>query len=130
MLFFFGGWGGPGFNLFTIVRFANSLCTSQMANMTGTCYTMAECVQRRGSASGTCAAGFGVCCLEIRTCGATINSNSSFFVNPPGLNTFYTANGDCSVTVNKCSANICQLRSVLDLSFPIWGVNDPKMDRV
>jgi hypothetical protein len=29
----------------------------------GTCYTSFECRRRQGQAEGTCAAGFGVCCV-------------------------------------------------------------------
>ena len=43
-------------------RFANGPCSSGTRN--GTCYTEAECESRGGANSGTCAAGFGVCCIS------------------------------------------------------------------
>ena len=48
--------------LFTIVRFGNTACDSDDASKNGTCYTTAECATKGGTASGTCASGFGVCC--------------------------------------------------------------------
>lgn len=32
------------------------------SSLYGTCISTSECTSRSGSASGTCAAGFGVCC--------------------------------------------------------------------
>ena len=40
----------------------NIHCTGT-SNQNGTCYTDAECAERKGVASGTCADGFGVCCI-------------------------------------------------------------------
>ena len=48
--------------LFTIVRFGNTACDSTDADKNGTCYTSAECATKGGTAAGTCASGFGVCC--------------------------------------------------------------------
>ena len=45
------------------IRFANGPC-SGANGMNGTCYTEQECDGRGGANSGTCAAGFGVCCLS------------------------------------------------------------------
>ena len=32
--------------------------------MNGTCYTAEECSDKKGKASGSCANGFGVCCVS------------------------------------------------------------------
>ena len=48
-------------NLFTVVRFPNSVCAGDAFN--GTCYTSEECNDRGGTSSGTCANGYGVCCI-------------------------------------------------------------------
>eukprot|EP00094_Tigriopus_californicus_P013847 TCALIF_13402-PA protein Name:"Protein of unknown function" AED:0.28 eAED:0.28 QI:28/0.5/0.71/1/0.66/0.71/7/0/140 len=52
------------FSLFNIVTFTNDACiTTGAGNLGGTCFTSSECNAKGGSASGNCAAGFGVCCL-------------------------------------------------------------------
>ena len=48
-------------SLFTIVRFANTFCFGNNG-FNGTCYTSVECSALGGTAAGSCAAGFGVCC--------------------------------------------------------------------
>ena len=49
-------------SLFTIVSFKNDACTST-AGTNGTCYSSNDCSSLGGTASGSCASGFGVCCL-------------------------------------------------------------------
>ena len=43
------------------MRFPNSVCAGDIYN--GTCYSAEECSSRGGSSSGTCANGYGVCCI-------------------------------------------------------------------
>merc|ERR1712102_114489 len=78
----------------------------------GTCLTSSECTNRAGASSGTCAAGFGVCCVvSTSTCGASVSSNVTYIRNP-GYPSVYTPTsaGTCSFTINKESDDICQLR--------------------
>ena len=49
-------------SLFTIVSFKNDACVSGTGN-NGTCYSSSDCSKLGGTASGSCASGFGVCCL-------------------------------------------------------------------
>ena len=49
-----------------LLRFRNGPCFPGGA-LNGTCYTMAECDQRGGTNGGTCAGGFGVCCISEQT---------------------------------------------------------------
>ena len=49
-------------SLFSIVRFPNSACTGTNS-YNGTCLTTSECSSYGGTASGSCASGFGVCCI-------------------------------------------------------------------
>ena len=49
-------------SLFTIVSFKNDSCTSLTGN-NGTCFSSRDCDSQGGIKSGTCASGFGVCCL-------------------------------------------------------------------
>jgi len=55
------------FSVFQIVKFNNDACTASNGD-TGICYTAAECsAQSGGTAMGSCASGFGVCCVVSLT---------------------------------------------------------------
>jgi len=101
------------FSLFSIVQFQNDECTSVSSSTTlGTCFTSSECSAKSGTASGNCAAGFGVCCvIAVSECGSTISTNTSYIRNP-GYPSSYTATsaGTCTFTIKKVSSDICQLR--------------------
>merc|ERR1719367_1133509 len=75
---------GKGFSLFSVVNFPNLACTTAMSNdMRGICVTAEECNGRSGTASGNCAAGFGVCCfVTVDDLTATIVNNMTYLVNP------------------------------------------------
>merc|ERR1711881_240273 len=47
--------------IFQVVKFPNDVCTGSSRN--GTCYTSEECSSKGGSNEGSCASGFGVCCV-------------------------------------------------------------------
>ena len=95
------------------VQFPNDDCTSSSSSTTtGTCYSSSECTSRSGTASGTCAAGFGVCCvISTSTCGSTVSTNNTYIRNP-GYPSSYTptSTGTCTVTIKKVSDDVCQLR--------------------
>ncbi|XP_046449578.1 uncharacterized protein LOC124198011 [Daphnia pulex] len=96
-------------SLFSIVRFSNTPCTTS-TGLNGTCFTSSECSKNGGTATGSCASGFGVCCVvTIQTCGQTTSLNSTYWQNPGYTNTYTTA-GQCSLYVTKSSSDICQLR--------------------
>jgi len=101
------------FSLFSVVQFPNDVCTSASSSTTiGTCYTTSECTSRGGGAEGTCAAGFGVCCvISTSECSATVSTNNTYIRNP-GYPTSYTptTTGTCTNTIKKMSDDICQLR--------------------
>jgi len=99
-------------SLFTIVSFKNDACTST-AGTNGTCYSSNDCSSLGGTASGSCASGFGVCCLFTATCGGTTSVNGTYFQNSGYPSTFDSV-GSCQLTVNKCTDSVCQLR--LDFS--------------
>lgn len=140
------------------MRFPNSICAGTNS-YNGTCLTSAECTSYGGTASGTCASGFGVCCIgmstnsfhfsynsvflsifndsflsvnkyinqestssffgvvitflyflvTIQTCGTTTSLNNTYWQNS-GFSSAYTTAGQCSLYVNKNSADIAQLR--------------------
>merc|ERR1712013_53139 len=92
-------------SVFTVVKFPNSACTSSTAGRNGTCYTSSECSANSGTASGTCASSFGVCCVFEKSCGAgTVSQNTSYFTS-----TSRALGGSCSLTICKCSTDVCQL---------------------
>lgn len=104
---------------FQIVRFPNDACTGSNAK-NGTCYTSAECSDKGGASSGSCADGFGVCCLfTVNECGKSSSENITYFENPSA--TFSTTEpSSCQLTILPSSSNICQLR--IDFgSFVITG---------
>ena len=72
-------------------------------------YSSSECTKKGGQASGSCASGFGVCCLFTKNCGAMTNQNNSLFQNN-GFPSTYDNVGSCQLTVNKCDSGVCQLR--------------------
>jgi len=100
-------------SLFSVVQFPNDECTSSSSSTTtGTCLTSSECTGRSGTSDGSCAAGFGVCCVvSSSTCGSTLSSNITYIRNP-GYPSSYTPTSatTCEFTIKKASDNICQLR--------------------
>lgn len=91
--------------IFQVVRFPNDVCSGQSRN--GTCYTAEECSNKNGLNSGSCASGFGVCCIISLSCGGTTSENSSYIVQ--GLTTTAPAS-PCTYKICPCSTDICRIR--------------------
>jgi len=109
------------FSLFSIVTFKNDQCTTA-GGLKGTCMTSSECTGT-GTASGNCAASFGVCCyIKVSTCGDTVSRNCTY-IESPSYPSDYTTTGDCSYTVNRCQDDICQIR----LDFTAVSLQQPKV---
>jgi len=112
---------GRAFPIFNIVKFANDECEGS-DDTTGTCYTKDECSQRNGVEKGTCAEGFGVCCVfnDVR-CGATIGENNTFLEPNDDEK---TAAGGCTYKICPCSSDVCRIRyefTALTLADPFLG---------
>ena len=90
------------FSLFNVVTFKNDGCTSSNAGRNGTCFTSTECNDKGGTASGNCAAGFGVCCVFILTTTGDITQNCSYIQNP-SYPSSYSDTTSLTYTVRKCS---------------------------
>merc|ERR1712240_57835 len=104
-------------SVFTVVEFPNIVCNAQGNTRNGTCYTRSECVAKGGSASGSCASSFGVCCVFETSCGdVTLAENNTYFTS-----TDIERGSNCRLTVCKCSNDICQLR----LDFETFVLNVP-----
>jgi len=111
---------GKLFSMFSLVNFPNDECTSSDSEC-GTCMTASECSGLKGYVSGSCAQGFGGCCvLYLDTCGGTISNNRTYIRNP-GYSSTYTTAGTCTWTLAKCATNICQMR----LDFDVNSVSQP-----
>jgi len=94
-------------SVFTVVRFPNDPCGGTNAR-NGTCYTSTECSSRGGSASGSCASSFGVCCIFTLACGGTSSENNTY-----AIMSSFNVNSDpdpCTYTICKANSNICKLR--------------------
>merc|ERR1719483_1177105 len=103
--------------VFTVVKFPNTACNSATTGRNGTCYTASECSAKGGSSSGSCASSFGVCCVFEKTCGGgRIAENCTYFTSSA-----LSTGSSCSLTVCKCSSNVCQLR----LDFETFVLNNP-----
>jgi len=95
----------PKLSVFQVVKFTNAICAGSSRN--GTCYTSAECSAIGGSKDGTCADGFGVCCIVILTTSGTSSVNNTYIYK--SSSTTYTA-GDHKYTICPCSDNVCRIR--------------------
>lgn len=104
-------------SVFQVVKFSNSICAGSSRN--GTCYTAAECSSIGGSKDGTCADGFGVCCIVILTTSGTSSVNNTYIYKSSST-TFST--GDHKYTICPCSANICRIKLNLN-TFQIASPN-------
>ena len=94
-------------SIFQVVRFPNEVCASS-SGVNGTCFTASECTSKGGSASGSCASSFGVCCVFSLSCGATTSQNNTYAT----INTFSTTTDSdpCTYTYCKTSSDVCKLR--------------------
>jgi hypothetical protein len=105
------------FSLFSVVTFKNEECSSESTftggTTAGTCYTSTECSDKKGTKSGNCAAGFGVCCVILSNTGvsATISENRTHLRNPlyPSIETS-GAGTTIAYTISKMQSDICQVR--------------------
>lgn len=88
-----------------------------------------ECNDRGGTSSGSCANGFGVCCVSeysflviffclaqhiflvtLNRCGVTSSENNTYLINPG------TIPEDCTYRICPSSGNICRIRYDFNVS--------------
>ena len=61
---------------------------------------------RSGTASGSCASSFGVCCIFEKTCdGGSVSQNLTYFTSSSRA-----VGAACELTICKCATDVCQLR--------------------
>ena len=100
------------FSLFSIVQFPNTECTTASSSQ-GTCYTGSQCTSRGGTADGSCASGFGVCCTFSNECNTETSQNGTYFNSPDTLSLV------CSLMISPMNDNICQVRTLHQVSLKI-----------
>jgi len=93
------------FSIFQIIKFENAACAGSTRN--GTCFTDSECEAKGGTDDGSCADGFGVCCIKIIDASGSTALNNSYIVETSAT---VTAGSSKSYTVCPCDSNICRIR--------------------
>jgi len=115
--------------IFNVVKFPNNVCNADNTNMNGTCYTAEECESRDGTASGSCAEGYGVCCIITVACGGTTAENCTYLQqeasNSPRFDSD-TLNTQCSYKICPQTSSVNRIKLELR-TFTIAppGVPDP-----
>ena len=72
------------------------------------------CHLQSGQAEGSCASGFGTCCvMRLITCGGVVTTNVTQLQNPSFPAT-YSVPGTCVYLVKRQTENICQIRLDFD----------------
>jgi len=119
---------GKQFSLFSVVQFPNNVCSTTSGTYSnGTCITSSECSSRGGTSQGSCAAGFGVCCIfTYSATGSVVSQNVSYIVNPnyPSNYAPTTTPNTVTYTIEKCSCDVCRIRldyEVFQLTTPFTG---------
>jgi len=102
--------GGKLFSVFSIVSFPNEACISNLDHTNGTCLSPADCRIIGGAMEGSCASGFGTCCVvRLGTCGGVVTTNVTLLQNP-NFPSKYSSAGTCVYLVKRLNDDICQLR--------------------
>jgi len=93
------------FSPFQLIKFENDVCTGTSRN--GTCYLTEECESRGGIGQGSCASGFGVCCVfEASSCGSSSSDNLTYLIYTGSS----SISGPCNYKICPCNTNICRIR--------------------
>lgn len=102
------------FSMFSIVNFPNLECTTALGDV-GTCMKASECSSKDGLVSGSCASGFGSCCLIYnKACGNEILTHNITYLLNPGYPASYSTASTCTWTMEKVSLDICYIRLDFD----------------
>jgi len=109
------------FSLFQIIKFANEPCIG--SNRNGTCFTKAECENEGGTESGSCADGFGVCCIRILGDGDSTSLNQSYIYQASSTS---LGVGSRQYTICPCSSDVCRIKfdfTSFNLAAPFTGTS-------
>ncbi|XP_046978212.1 uncharacterized protein LOC124543928 isoform X1 [Vanessa cardui] len=95
-------------DVFEVVEFDHVTC-SALNGFEGTCLHEYDCQKLGGKTMGTCADGYGTCCVMQFTCDGRSSSPSVWFTNP-GYPTPSPDRLSCSFTLEKYSDEVKQIR--------------------
>lgn len=109
---------GKILGIFSVVKFPNDACTGS-TTYNGTCYTAEECNSKSGTASGSCASGFGVCCTFSLACGSSSTENRTYHSVTSFSST--TDSSPCVYEICPSSADVCKLR----IDFSAFSIYTP-----
>lgn len=97
---------GKAFSIFQIIKFENAQCKG--TTYYGNCFTEQECKSNGGTKDGTCADGFGVCCIKTISSGESSNLNMTVITTTGS--TTATAAGAHQFQICPASDDICRIR--------------------
>lgn len=109
---------GKTLGIFSVVKFPNDACTGS-TTYNGTCYTAEECNSKSGTAAGSCASGFGVCCTFSLGCGSSTSENRTYHAI-----TSFSSSTDaspCTYQVCPSTSSVCKLR----IDFTAFSIYTP-----
>merc|ERR1711997_67678 len=90
--------------VFQVIKFPNDVCAGASRN--GTCYTAEECSTKGGASDGSCASGFGVCCVFALSCGGSASENQTYLIQ----SSVTTLTSPCKYTICPGATDICRIR--------------------
>jgi len=90
--------------VFQVIKFPNDVCAGASRN--GTCYTAEECSTKGGASDGSCASGFGVCCVFALACGGSASENQTYLIQ----SSVTALTSPCKYTVCPMGTDICRIR--------------------
>jgi len=97
----------PKFSIFQIIKFENAACIGDAKTRNGTCFTDSECEANGGTSDGSCADGFGVCCIKLIDDGGSSSMNTTHIVATAAD---VTAGSSQSFSVCPSDSTICRIR--------------------
>lgn len=97
-------------------KFPNDVCVGS-GTMNGTCYTEEECSNKEGTAAGSCADGFGVCCVISLACGDTTYDNCTYLSQASTT----TPGSGCTYKICPISTSVNRIR----LDFTTFEIASP-----
>jgi len=103
---------GRIFSLFSIVQFPNDECTSTDTTYPcGLCVTSSECSSGSGTVFGTCASGFGTCCVfKVSATKSEVTKNLTYITNPGFPSAYATDVAGTTYTINKVNSDVCRIK--------------------
>lgn len=104
-------------SIFNVVKFPNDVCDGSGAR-NGTCYTAEECSNIGGTHAGSCAEGYGVCCVVSLSCGGSTAQNCTYLTL---TSTTSPTNRVCKYNLCPANTNICRIR----LDFTTFTIAGP-----